>query len=166
MGPTLLDWKSREIRCKQVSVHMAIYAWHLKTHLPSFRANLTVGSIIDFSFSETNSRKTELTCKYVPQSPPRELIWPLLNFPRVFWWIHNSTSINNRAQAIVIKHCIAVWVSKVWETDNNTRIPQKNPEKRHTHVFSRSLYVTQMLRLHDNCDHKQLNEHLAHIDHA
>ena len=33
-------------------------------------------------------------------------------------------------------------------------------------MFLRSLYVTQMLRLHDNCDHKQLNEHLAHIDHA
>ena len=45
MGPTLLDWKSREIRCKQVSIHMAIYAWHLKNHLPSFRANLLVRSI-------------------------------------------------------------------------------------------------------------------------
>ena len=70
MGPTLLDWKSREIRCKQVSIQMVIYVWHLKNYLPSFRANLTARSIIVFTFSETYSRKTWTFIQLRPTGPP------------------------------------------------------------------------------------------------
>ena len=64
---------------KQESIHMAFYEWHFKNHLPAFRANPTVGSIIFFNLSASTPVKLKIR---PTEPPPREFIRPLLNFPR------------------------------------------------------------------------------------
>ena len=69
---------------EEISIHMAFFVWHLKIALPSFCGIPTNASIIFSTFRGTNSRSSDLKCKFVPSNLPQGVSCLILNFPRAF----------------------------------------------------------------------------------
>ena len=80
MALTLSEVKFWEAMGEEITIHMALFFWHLKIALPNFRGIPTNASIIFLTFRATNSRSSDLKCKFVSH---RDLVL-ILNFPRAF----------------------------------------------------------------------------------
>ena len=82
MALTLSDVKFWEAMSEEISIHTDFFVWHLKIALPSFCGIPTNASIIFSTFRATNSRSSEVKCKFVFSNVPQGFSCLILNFPR------------------------------------------------------------------------------------
>ena len=82
MALTLSVVKFWEAMGEEISIHTAFFVWHFMIALPGFYGIPTNASIIFSSFRATNSRNSEVKCKFVSSNVPQGFSCLILNFPR------------------------------------------------------------------------------------
>ena len=88
MALTLSKVKFWEEMGEEISIHTAFFVWRFKIALPSFCGIPANASIIFSIFRATNSRSTDMKCKFVPSNMPQgfsRLILNLIWFYQLGW---------------------------------------------------------------------------------